>query len=326
MNDYNILFLSVGRRVELIKEFKKTANLLKIKSKLITADISVYAPAIYFSDKSYQVPKNTSSLYIKSIIDICIKENIKLVIPTIDTELKILAKFKNEIFEKTGAFVLVSDIRVISICQDKLLSQKFFESNGFSVPKLYNDFNNDLNKIKYPLIIKPSSGSSSENVFKIENSKELRFYMKKVSNPIIQKFEEGEEYSIDVFLDFFSNIITIVPRLRMETRAGEISKGKIVKDRVIIQEIKKLMKILKPIGQITVQLIKTKDGIKFIEINPRFGGGAPMSIKAGANSCKNLYRILMNDSLAYNENYKDQLIFLRYDHSVVINDGKVYDD
>ena len=50
-----------------------------------------------------------------------------------------------------------------------------------------------------------------------------------IDEPIVQEFLQGKEYTVDIFLDFKSNIITVVPRLRISTRSGEISKGKIEK-------------------------------------------------------------------------------------------------
>lgn len=178
---------------------------------------------------------------------------------------------------------------------------------------------NDKN-IKFPVFIKPIDGSSSINTFKVNNMEELRFFNSYIDKPIIQEFIEGEEYTVDTFLDFESNVITIVPRKRIATRSGEISKGKIVKDREIINDVKRLLDVLKPIGQITIQCMKTAEGIKYIEMNPRFGGGAPMSIKAGANSCENLYRILQNEKLLYNENYKENITFLRFDSAIMLNE------
>ena len=142
-----------------------------------------------------------------------------------------------------------------------------------------------------------------------------------IQDPIVQEFIEGEEYTVDVFLDFEGNVITIVPRLRIATRGGEISKGKIIKDREIINDIKRLMKVLKPIGHITVQLMKTQRGIEYIEINPRFGGGAPMSIQSGADSCENLYRLMMGEKLEYNENYRENIMFLRFDKSICLDEN-----
>lgn len=314
----NILIMSAGRRVELIKLFKETAEKLHINSKIIAADISNTAPAIYFADNFYLIPRIGEDGYINSIIDICKKENIKLIVPTIDTELRLLSTNKTFIESMTNAKVLVSSENVIDICRDKRNTQKFFEENNFGVPKEYSPNDTD---IKFPVFIKPIDGSSSINTFKVNSEYELNFFKTYIKNPMIQEFIEGEEFTVDAFLDFDSNVISIVPRRRIQTRAGEIIKGKIIKDREIINDVKKLLETLRPIGQITIQCMKTSEGIKYIEINPRFGGGAPMSIRAGANSCEYLYKILMGEKLSYNENYSENLTFLRFDDSIMLDEN-----
>ncbi|PQD96168.1 hypothetical protein CYL18_06085 [Pradoshia eiseniae] len=319
MKEINILILSVGRRVELVQCFQRAAKKLNISSKIVAGDCSDTAPALYFADRTYKLPRIDDSNYIQSIIDACIQENISLIVPTIDTDLLLLAENKALIEDKTSAKVLISDTNVISICRDKINTQKFLEENDFGIPKMYKD-EELLSEIQFPVFIKPKSGSSSINTFKVNNFNELNIYKSIVEEPIVQDFIEGEEFTVDVFLDFQSNIITVVPRLRMATRSGEISKGKITKDREVIEDVIRLMKELKPIGHITVQLMKTKKGIEYIEVNPRFGGGAPMSIQSGADSCESLYRLLMGQSLEYNENYKDSLIFLRFDSSICLNE------
>lgn len=320
MNSINILVLSAGRRVELIKEFKKAANRLNITSNIIAADISDTAPATYFADKAYIIPRIGAFGYIESIIEICNKENIKLIVPTIDTELLSMAQNKDLIESTTNAKVLVSDLRVIEICRDKIRTQDFFDNNNFGAPKRI-DVNTEKTELKFPMFIKPLDGSSSNNTFKVNNFEELEFFKKYINKPILQEFITGEEYTVDCFLDFNGNIITVVPRIRLATRSGEIIKGKIIKDRAVMDNVIKLLKTLKPIGQITVQCMKTEQGIKYIEVNPRFGGGAPMSIKAGANSCENLYRLLSGETLNYNEDYTDNLVFLRFDDSITLNEN-----
>lgn len=318
--EINILILSAGRRVELIKCFKSASNLAGINSRIITADISNTAPATYFSDKNYIVPRIKEAGYLNSIIDICKKEDIRLVIPTIDTELLILAENKDFIEKSTNAKVLISDIEVINICRNKINTNRFFEKYGLGVPVEITSEDIKKKNYNFPLFIKPFNGSSSVNVFKVNNERELNFFIEYVENPIVQEFIEGDEYTIDTFSDFEGNVITIVPRKRLATRSGEIAKGKVVKDNELIAEVKKLLEILKPIGHITIQCMKTKKGIKFIEINPRFGGGAPMSIKAGANSPLNLYKLLKGEKLIYNENYKENILALRFDDSIFLNE------
>ena len=321
MTEYNILILSAGRRVELVQSFQKAAKRLNIKSNVVAGDCSETAPAIYFADRKAILPRINEDNYVDEIINVCKREGIRLVIPTIDTDLLLLSEERERIESESGAVVLISSTEVISICRDKINTQKFLEENGFKIPKMYSEEELDSGKLEFPLFIKPKSGSSSINTFKVNNIEELATYRSLIKEPIVQDFMEGKEFTVDVFLDFDGNLITVVPRLRMATRSGEISKGKIVKDREIIEDIKRLVEVLKPIGHITVQLMKTNKGIEYIEINPRFGGGAPMSIQSGADSCENLYRLLMGENLEYNENYRDNIMFFRFDNSICVDEN-----
>ena len=63
--------------MELIKCFKEAAKIKGIKSNIVTADISKTAPAIYFGDKNYIIPRIGEQGYLESIIDICNKEKVK---------------------------------------------------------------------------------------------------------------------------------------------------------------------------------------------------------------------------------------------------------
>lgn len=316
----NVLILSAGRRVELVERFKRASKRLSLDSKIVAVDISKTAPAIYFADSFHIVPRISDENYISAIIDVCNKEDIALIVPTIDTELLKLAENREQIENSTNAKLLLSSMRVVEICRNKNNTQKFFEENGFGVPKLLSKDDIENKNYSFPLFIKPKDGSSSINTFKINNEQELEFFVNYVKEPMVQEFMQGTEYSVDVFCDFDSKPITVVPRIRMAVRSGEIAKGQIVKDRDIINDVLRMIDVIKPIGHITVQCMKTKNGIEYIEINPRFGGGAPMSIDAGADSCENLYRLLNGESLKYNENYKDKAVFVRFDSSIMIED------
>ena len=318
----NVLVLSAGRRVELINCFKNARDKIGVRGNIVAADCSELAPAMYFADMNEIVPRiSEGEAYIDSIIDICNRLDISLVVPTIDTELLLLAENREKIESETNAKVLISDYRVIDICRNKKNTQKFMEENGFLVPRMLTDEEMDNGELSFPLFIKPLDGSSSINAFKVNNKEELDTYRKLIDKPIVQEFMEGTEFTVDVFLDFDSNVITCVPRVRLATRSGEIAKGLIVRDKEIVEDVLKLMKVLQPIGHITVQCMKTKRGIEYIEINPRFGGGAPMSIMAGADSCANLYRLLAGEKLTYNEDYRDNLTFLRFDQSIMLNEN-----
>lgn len=318
--EINVLIMSAGRRVELVNCFKSSRDRLGIKGSIFAADISTSAPAIYFADKYFIIPRINEEGYIDAVIRICKDNNIALVVPTIDTELEILALNRERIEKESGAQVLISNYDSVVICCDKIKSAKFFEDNGFGIPEVITAEMVANNQYEFPLFIKPLDGSSSINAFKVNNKRELDFFMWYIKKPILQKCVSGTEYTVDCFIDFEGNIITVVPRIRLQTRSGEVLKGRIDKNQHIIGDVKRLVKALNLIGHITVQCFLSEDDeIKYIEINPRFGGGAPMSIMAGADSTENLYRLLRGERLEYNENYIDGATYSRFDNSIRID-------
>ena len=312
-----ILFTSIGRRVELIQAFRNAAQNLKMKLEIYGADITKSAPALTFCDNAVLVPKIKDEDYIPELKRICQENEIDALIPTIDTDLMILAENKDD-FGKTK--VIISNPEKIAVCRDKRLTADYFNSVGLKSPHPVDDWTKY--KEGYPAFIKPKDGSSSIFAYKVHNEEELKSYAEQVPDYIIQPFIQGTEYTVDIFCDFNGNPIFITPRIRLAVRAGEVLKTKISQDEKIISEMKELIKDYKPCGQITVQLIHeehTGDNY-YIEINPRFGGGAPLSIKAGADSAEALLRLLNREVLEYVDRAAaDGTIFSRFDQSVRVS-------
>lgn len=313
-----ILFTSVGRRVELMQAFRNAANKNNIILEIHGADISESAPALFFCDKTHIVPRISDEKYIPALLEICKNEKIDALIPTIDTDLLLLSQNQDK-FRIIGTKAVISQPDKIAICRDKRLTTAFFESCGLASPKTTDDY------LKYnggyPAFIKPKDGSSSINAFKVNSFEELETYAHQVSDYIIQPFIEGTEYTVDAFCDFEGNPIFITPRIRLAVRSGEVLKTKIAQDQTIIDEMKSLISKYKPCGQITVQLIRQNATGKdfYIEINPRFGGGAPLTIKAGADSAVALLGLLTDEKLNYTEGAaEDGAIYSRFDQSIKV--------
>lgn len=312
-----ILFTSVGRRVELIQVFKEAARGLNIDLEIIGTDITESAPALYFCDKTVITPRIKEETYIPFLVKYCCDNGVDALIPTIDTDLLILSQNK-ERFGKTKVFVSAED--KVKVCRDKRFTANYFNSIGLKSPYPIDDYKQYTQG--YPAFIKPKDGSSSIFAYKVNSFNELESYARQVPDYIVQPFVDGTEYTVDIFCDFEGNPIYITPRIRLAVRAGEVLKTKIVQDAKIIEEMKRLVRDYKPCGQITVQLIREKDtGDDFyIEINPRFGGGAPLSIKAGANSAEALLKIINGEQLQYTEfAAEDGAIFSRFDQSIKVN-------
>ena len=314
-----VMFTCIGRRVSLLNSFSDAAKQLKLKANFFGTDTAKLSPALQLCDKSFLVKPTTHPGYIKQLLAIVKKHKVKLLVPTVDLDLKKLAKNKQK-FKALGCHVLVSAPDVIDICQDKRETYKFLTKNGFETPVTMG-IKTALSKksLNWPCFLKPWDGYAGRGTAKVKNRKELLFYSKKIPNAICQDFVDGIEYTCDVYVDFSMKVRCVVPRKRIEVRTGEVSKGQIVKNARIMTETAKLVETLGAgPGVITLQLFVTNNKhIKFIEINPRFGGGVPLSIKAGAKFPKWILQEIIGRKTNIRWGcFKNNLIMLRYDAEV----------
>lgn len=319
--EMNILFTGVGRRIELLQAFRNAALVLNKELKIYGADIAVTAPALAYCDYTRKVVAMKDERYIQNLLNICENDKIDILIPTIDTDLLVLSENSGK-FKTIGTRVMISEPEMIRICQDKNNTSQFFVDCGLHAPMPVNDWKEY--RSGYPAFIKPRDGSSSINVFKVENAKELEIYAEQIKDYIVQPYVKGKEYTIDVFCDWDGNPIFIVPRERVQVRAGEVLQTKIELDQIMIEESRKLCAAFRPCGPMTIQLIRDMvSGIDyFIEINPRFGGGAPLSMKAGARSAETILRLLNGEKVEFNDTLADGAIYSRFDQSVCVTEGK----
>ncbi len=317
--NFNILFTCIGRRVSLLNSFKKAANELKLTCGFLGTDTTELSSALQLCDKKFIVKPTAHQDYIKQLFKIVKQNNVKLLVPTVDLDLQVLSETKEK-FASAGCIVLVSKPQVVNICQDKRQTYKFLLQNGFDTPETLSIKQALAEKnLKYPCFLKPWDGYASRGNAVVKNREELVFYTKKIPNCIVQEYIRGQEFTCDCFVDFNLQTKCIVPRKRIETRAGEVSKSMVIKNPKIIRRTAELIKKLGAgPGVITVQMILTKGNkIKFIEINPRFGGGAPLSIKAGADFPKWILRELTGGKPQIKSNgFENKLVMLRYDAEV----------
>jgi len=318
-SNLNILFTCIGRRVSLLNSFRRAAGQLKINAEFFGTETTQLSSALQLCDKGFLVKPVAHPGYTKQLLAIVKTNRVKLLVPTVDLDLKILAQNRQK-FNALGCFVLISSPEVIDICQDKRKTYRFLVKNGFDTTKTMSvRAALSKKKLNWPCFLKPWDGYAGRGNAVVNNRRELLFFSRRVLNCIIQEFVKGTEYTCDVYVDFNMKVRCVVPRKRIEVRSGEVSKGQTVKHPEIISQTADLVaKLGAGPGIITIQLFLTEDNkIKFIEVNPRFGGGAPLSIKAGANFPK----WILQEMLAIKPNirfdvFKDNLIMLRYDSEV----------
>jgi len=313
-----ILITSAGRRGELIKLWKESALAI------LGPDARVYAndlepslsAACQLADQSFPVRRCTEPDYPSQVLEQCLDHGIQLVIPTIDTELQTLAEAR-ETFVTAGVHVVVSDPELVRQCRDKRLTAALFADLLIPTPKIL-----DPAHLKFPCFMKPVGGSCSQGIKAILSADHLAPLDTCNPDNLFQELVPNYwiEYTVDLYYSKSSNLLGCVPRQRLEVRGGEISKGITRKDK-LLQCLKNSFATLKGArGVVTLQIFvdPSREKMLGIEINPRFGGGYPMSHTAGVDYPGMLIReYLLGESLNYDEEWRANLLMLRHDTMVV---------
>jgi carbamoyl-phosphate synthase large subunit len=315
--------------VELVQAFQRAGEDMGIDLVVHGTDLNRLAPAMHVVDRGHLVPRIDNPDYLPRLIQIAKKYKIDALIPTIDTDLPLLSRARDE-FAKVGCDCVISDQRVIDICQDKYLTFETLRDARIDTPNTWTlEEAAALDKHKFPYHMKPRQGSAGKGNYHITNLQELNTFGKREKDPLVQEFVDGVEHTMDVYTGLDGVPRCAVPRRRMEVRFGEVSKGVVVKDQAIMDTGIRVARALGGCrGVVTVQCMVTKRGrIRVIEINPRFGGGAPLGIEAGADFPKWLMTELLGGMPRIQASgFKDQLVMLRYDQSVFIPLKSAEDD
>jgi len=316
MKEVNVLITAASRRVSLVRSFM--VALQRTGGQVITVDYDIYSPGLFFSHKHYKVPLVDDPEYLPTIRDIIEKENIHLIIPTIDQELMLWALNRDH-FEKKGVHVSVSPPETIQICNDKWETYKFFKGNRLPFPGTYlpGMLTYDM---KYPLFIKPRDGRGSVHAYQVRNKKELDFFLEYVPNPLVQDYLDGKEFTVDAFYSREHQLISFVPRFRLVIRSGVSDRGRTFKNTEMTRLIAEMGRMLKFSGAVNVQGKIDKDEITFFEINPRFSGGIQLSIAAGENFADFIIREVAGETLTPRLNeFRDHLTMTSYEDSLFLD-------
>lgn len=318
-----VFFTSIGRRVELIKCFKESIENLYV----IGCDCNPYASASQVVDKFYLLQRNIDEKYVNDVLNISIKNQVDFIIPLIDNELLIFAENSN-LFKQNGIEILISPYESVKICMNKLLLYRHLNDTcmlptTYSLSEYLQGYNN-INSDK--VILKPISPSSyNKSVWVLPNEKQkimnfIDILELKSYEFIVQEYIPFEkEITVDLMLHNHS-LLGMVQRERLKVRAGEVEQAKVVYYPEIEKFIENIVNKIKFSWILNIQLYLLNKKIYLGEINPRIGGGYPLSYRAGLDFPRYLNNLFIhrknNNEFKPSKikNIKNNLIMSRYDN------------
>lgn len=230
------------------------------------------------------------------------KYNIKAVFTLNEYRVPLAAKVREELGIGRGiSYDAANSCRSKRVTREKLLKL------GEQAVKYYliddeTQLPNTVNKLGYPVVVKPSNDAGSNNVFCCKSENEVinayRTIIKESENSVGQKLEkkvlveeflDGPEYSVESYTqNGVTNVIAITAK-KIISPFYPVEKGHTVpallderEENNIKQLVEKTLEILGVDDSVTHTEVKyTSDGPKIVEVNARPGGDKiPALVKA----------------------------------------------
>lgn len=294
----------------------------KDELRLIGSDADPYAAVFHLENsglsKAYRLPYGDSQNYVSEVVALCRKENVDVIFPGTDGELMKLAASRKDL-EKSGTKVIISPVESIKICRDKWLTFNHF-SEALPIVRSALDENGVESALSFtglPAVVKPRIGWGAKQVYKVRSAAEAQILIKEVSNPIVQTWLDGEEYTVDCLADRNGRVVCVVPRQRIKIFSGLSFEGVTVKNQKLIELGARIGAELPLYGPFNFQ-VKLVDGEPVIfEINPRFSGSGILTVRAGANIPLLAVRETSGCQIPSEVGFDEGIAFSRYFDEVV---------
>ena len=268
-----VLLTGAGKRYDIVSCFAALTTTL-------VAEVSPLAPAQYAADVRCVVPLITDERYVPALARICEEHGVGAVLPLTDLDIEVLALAH----ERGELPALVPSSEIARATYDKYETHLLLGEHALpSPPTVLPDA--DLDALHYPVMVKPRRGSGARSIHLAHDPAQARFFIEYVQEPtMVQRAMGGPELSIDCLGDLHGRCLNAIPRTMLESRGGESIKGRVVRDRELIELGRDVMERLRVRGPATIQVFRDPDiGVAITDVNTRFGGAFPAPAYAAAS-------------------------------------------
>lgn len=266
-----------------------------LRPTIVAVDPSPLAAGLYWVDAPYVVPPVAEDGYLRRIEEILSREMPDAVLIGTDVELSVFAEHRERLERERGTRVVVSSPEVVAIADDKWKTYQFLRANRLDCPDscLPGDEGELVERVGFPLVVKPRVGARSKGVRLAHDWTELRAALASGLGLIVQQRvgTDDTEYTAGAlcFEDRYAGSIV----MRRELRDGNTYRAFVDEYPELNRAVRAWTEILKPLGPVNFQFRLDEGHPKVFEINARFSGTTPLRARAGFNEVEAVVRYIL---------------------------------
>lgn len=269
------MMLGGARRVSMAELLKRSGSQIGCEVNIISYELLQQVP-IALEAKVVVGLRWTDPRVVADIVRVARENDVNIILPFVDGAIEIASKCRERL---PDVFIPVSDFEVSRKMFDKVEAAKEFKNAGIPIPKTYSVLNAEM-----PAIAKPRHGSASRGIEVFHDIQDL-MHLENLQDYIVQEYiENREEYTVDCYVTTKGEILTVVPRCRLEVMGGEVTRTITCRNVILDRMSRQVIEAFDLRGPVTLQFLHDLDADRYLlmEVNPRLGGGVICSIYAGA--------------------------------------------
>lgn len=239
---------------------------------VIGADSNARSPAGFVEGvESVVCPPFDSNEYWPFVESLLERKKVDCVFPTHANEILGWSRHALHSTLRGARTVFSNDPFVVSLCENKRKTFDWANRVGIRVPE---------ETTTAPCVSRPETGCGSEGVV-VSLDEDLAAR----DGAIVQRFIDGDEFTIDVLADPAGRVALVVPKHRIRVKHGQAFESRVRMDADLVEFAKDVSEKLQNRGFVNAQVIRERDtgDIYLVEINPRFPTSLPLTVRAGAN-------------------------------------------
>ena len=236
------------------------------------ADIDPVASGLYLVPAVRRVllPRGDAPEFVATVVDVCRRLEIDVLVPTVDIELLPLAAVRGAL-ARSGTVLLAAPEATLVACLDKAELARVCAADC-ELPD--TAVLTEGTPVSLPSIVKPRAGNGSRGVRLLTEPQDLVGVPRDGSH-IVQEYLPGEELSVDIFVRSDGVVVSAVPRTRDKVDSGVAVAGRTVADAECVQVATTAARAVGLRGIGNVRLRRRADGRPaLLEVNPRLPGVA----------------------------------------------------
>jgi carbamoyl-phosphate synthase large subunit len=287
----------------------KALRVSTLPVEVITTDISPAAQGLYRGDEARILPAVEADGALAMIIAALRDLSPDAVLIGSEFDLEFFARHKQLLEAETKAVIVVADPRTIGIADDKWATAEFLRESGLphpssAAPGTLQQALAEAERIGFPLVVKPRSGTSNRNVHIVRNANQLAAVFEGVPKPVLQELiaepssRLAAEYTCSVFRCADGALVGPFTA-RRTLRAGNSWIVEVRRFEHLHRLLISIAEKLPCTGTLNIQLMIGPNGPVPFEFNARFSGTTAVRAHFGFNEPEmSLRSYVLNETIS----------------------------